>query len=105
MKIENKVVPSYASANAENRERCHVYLLDLYMEKVPKDALIKDAFYLCPVAKVSDTSGSEWYTRTPIGKNMLQKMLPTMCEEAGIACRTNHSLRAMGATDIFRAMF
>ena len=25
------------------------------MEKVPKDALSKDAFYLRPVAKVSDT--------------------------------------------------
>ena len=32
---------------------------------------------------------------------MLQKMLPTMCEEAGIARQTNHSLRAMGTTDIF----
>ena len=58
MKIENKVVPSYASTNTENKERCHVYLLDLYMEKVPKDALSKDAFYLRPVAKVSDTLGS-----------------------------------------------
>ena len=34
---------------------------------------------------------------------MLQKMLPTMCEEAGIAHRTNHSLHATGATDMFRA--
>ena len=32
---------------------------------------------------------------------MLQKMLPTMCEEAGIARRTNHSSRATGATDMF----
>jgi len=55
MKIENKVVPSYTSANAEDKEWCHVYLLNLYMEKVPKDALSKDAFYLRPVAKVSDT--------------------------------------------------
>ena len=34
---------------------------------------------------------------------MLQKMLPTMCEEAGIERRTNHSLRATGATEMFRA--
>ena len=60
MKIENKVAPSYASTNAENKERCHVYLLDLYMEKVPKDALSKGAFYLRPVAKVSDICGSGW---------------------------------------------
>ena len=29
-------------------------------------------------------------------------MLPTMCKEAGIARRTNHSLRATGATYMFR---
>ena len=40
MKIENKVVPSYASTNAESKERRHVYLLDLYMEKVPKGSLV-----------------------------------------------------------------
>ena len=34
---------------------------------------------------------------------MLQKMVPTMCEEAGITCRTNHSLHAIGATDMFCA--
>ena len=68
MKVENKVVPSYRSANAESKERCHVYLLDLYMKKVPKDVLSKDAFYLRPVAKVSDTPGSGWYTSIPVGK-------------------------------------
>ena len=103
MKIENKVVPSYASTNAENKEQCHVYLLDLYMKKVPKGALSKGVFYLHPVAKVCDIPSSEWYTSIPVGKNMLQKMLPTMCEEAGITRRTNHSLRATGATDMFHA--
>lgn len=44
-----------------------------------------------------------WYSRAPNGKNMLQKMLPTMCEEAGIARRMNHSLRATGATELFHA--
>ena len=61
MKIENEVVPSYASTNAENKERCHVYLLNLYMEKVSKGALSKGAFYLRPVAKVSDILGSGLY--------------------------------------------
>ena len=103
MKMENKVVPSYASTNAENKERCHVYLLDLYMKKVPKGALSKGAFYFHPVSKVSDIPGSEWCNSIPVGKNMLQKMLPMMCEEAGIARRTNHSLCATGATDMFLA--
>ena len=34
---------------------------------------------------------------------MLQKMLPTMCKEAGIARQTNHRLCATGATNMFCA--
>ena len=34
---------------------------------------------------------------------MLQKMLPTMCKEAGIAHQTNHRLCATGATNMFCA--
>ena len=105
IKIENKVVPSYTSTNAENRQQCHVYLLDRYMEKVPKGALSKGAFYFRPVAKVRDIPGSEWNTSIPVVKHMLQKMLPTMHKEAGIAHQTNHSLRAMGATDMFIQIF
>ena len=37
MKIDHKVVPLYAVK--ENEDRCHVNLLDLYMKKVPKEAL------------------------------------------------------------------
>ena len=85
-------MPSYASGDAKkNKERCHLRLLNLYMKKVPKDTLGKDAFYLCPLGKVSDAPGSVWYTSVPLGKNMLRKMLPTMCEEVEIVRRTNHS--------------
>ena len=68
VKIEHKVVPSYASAGAENKERCHVYLLDLYIKKVPSGAPSKDSFYLRPLDNVSDTPGSVWFTSVPIGK-------------------------------------
>ncbi len=101
MKVENKVVPSYAVD--EIGERCHVHLLDLYRKRVPSEALAKDTFYLRPLEKVGDTPDSPWYTCVPIGKNTLQQMLPKMCEEAGIARRGNHSLRATGATAMFRA--
>ena len=40
MKIDNKVVPSYAVK--ENGDRWHVNLLDLCMKKVPKEAITKD---------------------------------------------------------------
>ena len=46
---------------------------------------------------------SPWYFAAPIGCYMLQKMLPMMCKEAGIPIRTNHSLRATSATDMFHA--
>ena len=100
MRVENKVVPSYAVH--EIGERCHVYLLDMYLKKVPKDALDKNNFYLRPQRIASDTDGV-WYMPVPVGRNTLQKMLPAMCEEAGIARRTNHSLRATGATQLFNA--
>ena len=73
MKIENKVVPLYASTNAENKERCHAYLLDLYMEKIPKGALSKGAFYLRPVAKVSDILGRGWYASIPVEKTCCRR--------------------------------
>ena len=37
----------------------------------------------------------------PIGKNLLAKMVPTMCEEVGK--KTNHSLRVAGASSLFAA--
>lgn len=53
---------------AANKEQCHVYLLDPYIKKVLSEALSKKVFYLCPVAKVSDTPESMWYTSVPVGK-------------------------------------
>ena len=42
--IENKRVPCYA--NPENEPRCLVFLLDLYLAKLPRYAFEKDVFYL-----------------------------------------------------------
>ena len=45
-----------------------------------------------------------WYVAVPIGKNVLAKMVSTMCDEAGISGKkTNHSLRVSGATSLFDA--
>ena len=71
--------------------------------KVPHETLDLEAFYLRQLGKVSEDPNYPWYSCAPIGKNMLRKMLPTMCEEAGIGRRTNHSLRATGATELFHA--
>ena len=45
-----------------------------------------------------------WFMAAPIGKNLLAKMVPTMCEEANIVGKkTNHSLRVAGASSLFAA--
>ena len=46
MKIESKVVPSYAVE--ENGDQCHIYILDLYMMKVPNEVLHNDGFLPSP---------------------------------------------------------
>ena len=97
----NKVVPVYSNVKA--RPRCLVYLLDLYFKKFPSRATEMDLFYLRPKKSVS-TSTSEWYDCAPIGRDKLKVFLNTMCSEAGIhEKKTNHSLRATGASALFNA--
>ena len=42
-----------------------------------------------------------WFTSVPVGKNRLDCMLKTMCQEAGIS--QTYNLRAYGTTTMFRA--
>lgn len=100
-KEANKVVPVYASPSS--RPRCLVYLLDLYLSKLPAGAKDRDVFYLRPAAKVPASPGAPWYERTPVGREKLRTFVASMCQEAGIAPKTNHSLRATGATALFTA--
>ena len=45
-----------------------------------------------------------WYYSTAVGKNVLGSMLKNMCLIAGIeGTKTDHSLRATGATEMFQA--
>ena len=44
-----------------------------------------------------------WYDPVPVGHNKLGSTVKEMCEDAGIARQTNHSLRATGATTLFHA--
>ena len=79
-------------------------MLHLYISKVPEKAIQDDIFYLRPLAKVPSDPSAPWFMCTAVGKNTLSKMLATMCTEAGISGRkTNHSLRAYAATELFRA--
>ena len=100
LKVKNKTVP--CPAVPANRPRCLVYLLDEYFKRLPSFAYEQDILYLRPKKNVTDTD-TIWYDCTPVGKNTLGTMLKSMCKEAQIEEKSNHSLRATGATAMFRA--
>lgn len=100
--IKPKVVPLYAVPEAG--DRCPVNILDTYIDKLPKDAFKKDLFYVRPLAKLPCDENQPWYTSVPVGKNMLNNKVKTMCNKARIeGNKTNHSLRATGATALFES--
>ena len=81
-----------------------MYLLDLYFSKFPKPPLEMDFLYLQPKPQKPTDPKEPWFNPNPIGKNTLQNYLSNMCIEAGIQeKKTNHSLRATGATAMFAA--
>ena len=97
---ENKVVSVYSAPDAQ--PRCLVFLLDKYFEKFPPNCRGLDVFYLRP--KASYSSSTVWYDCVPVGVQKLKKYLECMCKEAGIKeKKTNHSLRATGASALFHA--
>ena len=57
-----------------------------------------------PLTAVPFEQGKPWFCSMPIGKNYLSSMFKDMCAEAGVSGRkTNHSLRATGASELFEA--
>ena len=99
LRQENKCVPCYSIP--DKAPRCLVFLLDLYLRKLPKYAFEHDVLYCRP--KIKMPLDGPWYDPVPVGRNKLGSMVKEMCENAGIAPRTNHSLRATGATALFHA--
>ena len=100
--LPNKTVPIYS--NPDLKERCHVYILDLYISKLPPLAFENDVFYVRPLTKIPIDKNIPWFTSVPIGKNELAKSVQKMCQLAGIpGHKTNHSLRATGASQLFQA--
>lgn len=94
LNVENKVVVQYAQPDLG--ERCHVYLLRLYLSKLPKCAIERDLFYWKACSCIPDDPDKPWFINQPIGHNTLDVFLRRMFESAGIdsASKTNHSLWA-----------
>ena len=102
-KSENKIVKHFADPSLN--ERCYVSLLKTYFEKLsPEVKDIENAdFYWKPKGSLPLEAGVCWYTIQPCGRNFLAGVVKTVCEKANIQGKTNHSLRATGATRLFAA--
>ncbi len=61
-----------------------------------KDTLFQDKLF-------QDRVDAPWFTLAPIGRNQLSGMVKKMFDQVGILGKTNHSLRATGATRLFEA--
>jgi hypothetical protein len=71
--VRSKVVPVYSCPEAG--KRCPVYLLDLYISKLPEEAKEKDQLYVRPLKKQPDDASKPWYSTVPIGNHTLQQMV------------------------------
>ena len=56
-----------------------------------------------PLNAVPKDTSRPWFTNCPVGRNTLAAVVKKMCKEVGIEGKTNHSLRATGATELFQA--
>ena len=98
--LRNKGFRQYAAKNAS---RCHVRLIDLYLDKLPAYAFERDIFYCRPLQKY--TQDGNWYAASPIGHNTLNAMLKTIFSKAEVDTEniSNHSLRATAVTRMYEA--
>ena len=101
LRHENKCVPCYAVP--ESSPQCLVHLLDLYLNRLPPYAFHKNVFYCSPKPSAPANDKMPWYECIPVGKNKLSSMVKDMCVESGIEIKTNHSLRATGASALFQS--
>ena len=99
--VENKSVPCYSLPDMV--PQCLVFLLDLYLSKLPPFSFKDDILYCRPKFKIPADDHSAWYDPVAVGKNSLGSFVKDMCKEAGLPLKTNHSLRTTGATVMFQS--
>ena len=67
-------------ADTEKGNRCHVYILDIYLQKLPREAIDTDIFYHQP----SLDPRKQWFYSNPVGRNTLSRLPKEICADAGI---------------------
>ena len=97
------VIKDYADSSLG--EKCYYRVLKLYTSKLPPKTRQdpKAIFYWKPREKVPLDATAAWFLIQPVGCNTLASMVKNMCFQIGVTGKTNHSLRATGATRLFKA--
>ncbi|XP_031573097.1 zinc finger MYM-type protein 4-like [Actinia tenebrosa] len=99
LKYKPRVVKHVCCAGKDaNHQPCLVNCFATYMEKIKHLAKNIDAFYFKPNANTQDNT----FCRSPVGINTLNKILPNLCEEAGMERKTSHCLRITCASRLFQ---
>ena len=82
-----------------------MYLLKKYFEKLPPRVKESESseFYWKPKEQLPADEDACWFSMQTCGRNYLGNLVKTVCALAGIHGKTNHSLRATGATRLFAA--
>ena len=84
---------------------CFVHILDRYLELCPPPTKFCSGFYLCTKPgwnKEQNFHDNYWYSRFPVGKNVLASTVENMMEAAGIEGNfSNNSLRATTASRLY----
>ena len=73
LRVEIKTIPVYSVP--DKVPQCLVFLLDLYLAKLPKYAFENDVFYCCPKTYIPRSPEEPWYDCCPVGKNTLANMV------------------------------
>ena len=98
---QNKVVKHYS--NEALGEKSYIFVLCFYMKKLPPK-IVKDSsstFYWKPKDVTPMCDEVLWSTLQVLEQNTLGSMVKKMFEQIGVEGKTNHSLRATGATRLF----
>ena len=82
LRMEHKVVSIVSDQSAG--DRCPLFILDLYISKLPEKAKQMDLFYCRPLSALPKDTNDPWFSPVAIGKNTLANMVKDMCEEAEI---------------------
>ena len=97
-KVKPKQVMVMYYPNTTN-PRCFLRLFQVYVRHRPKE--YDDIIYRFPLRKPKD---DVWYSKVPVGRNTLSKMVGQVCKKADISgYKMNHSLHVTSAVCLFQS--